>query len=233
MKLLFLSLFACVLCPIVACQQQDEGSLAPSELTPPVDLRNLRGIPVDLGSIPVVEKDHDRLSATGSARRHTLQARTTLVNVDVDDLLPEHIIFFEETWIRAFNKVFFGTDSPDRANDISDVSVPRLRSFVVEDILNEKNQEDPDGGRALKKFRRGRRPRGIKSYKWFDIWALMETSCNLCGKDDDRRLILNRSLKKDESILRELEAELCKGLRSGPFSCFDSLEECRVIYVEE
>jgi hypothetical protein len=229
MKLLVVCLFAFALCPIAAYhQQQDEGALAQSDLTPSLDnQRNLRGI-------PVLDKEGDRLSvdsSTGSARRHTLQARTTLINVDIDDLTPEQIIFFEDTWVRAFNKVFLGTDSHSHASDISDLSVPRLRSFVVEDVLNEQHPKEGDG-RALKK-RGVRRPLGIKSYKWFDIWALMETSCRLCGKDDDRRRILNRSLKKGKSIIRELETELCNGLRQGPFSCFQSLEECRVIYVEE
>lgn len=210
---------------------------------PSLDQRNLRGSATssdDEGDQPSVDNS---MAGGGSARRHTLQARTTLLNVDIDELTPEQIIFFEDTWVQVFNKVFHGVESHNLHDDtgMTDVSSPRLRSFVVEDVVSEQKddqtQEERTGdGRVLAGKRPGSRPRGIKSFKWFDIWALMETSCRLCGKDDDYRRLLttdHRSMKKDKSILRDLETELCERLREGPFACFQALEECRVMYVEE
>ena len=226
MKLLIVCLFAFAHFPFAASRPaEDEATIAPSYLTPSVDQRNLRGANVldNESDSPYVD------SVVGSARRHILQARTTLINVDVDDLTPEHIIFFEDTWVRAFNKVFFGADSRIHGSDFDDDSFPRLRSFVVEEVLSNQHVRQ----RALKHGRGGSRVRDIKSIKWFDISAVAETSCRFCGKDDDRRLILNRSLKKDKSILRYLETELCEGLHQGPFTCFQDLEECFVVYDEE
>lgn len=162
--------------------------------------------------------------STGDSHRSTLQARTTLLNVEIDELTPEQIIFFEDTWVQAFNKVLLGNDDgiPDK------ISSPKLRSFVVEEIL--KNPHHSQDGRALRNKRR--QPRGISSYKWFDIWALMETSCRLCGNDDDRRLIMTRSIDRGDLVLQDIETHLCEGLRRGPFRSFHGVKECRIVYFE-
>lgn len=164
-------------------------------------------------------------SEEGVSHRNTIQVRTTLIHVangddDDDDLTPEEIIYFEDTWIRIFNEIFV-------VNGPSDDH--RLRSFVVEEVLG----NDDDIGRALKRrkekgrLKKGRRPRGISSYKWFDTWALMETSCRYCGKDDDDRRMLS------DSLLQEFEHALCDSLRQGPFPRFESLEDCPVLFDEE
>ena len=226
MNQLFVALFfAFAFFSVVASSPLPLGTSVQSPLNPSVDQRNLRGLNADgneEGDKPYVD------SMVGSALRHTSQALTTLINVDVDEMNPEEIIFFEDTWVRAFNKVFHGIDSHtiDNEND-ADGFTPRVRSFVVEDVLIEKTQKE-NGDRAL-----GRNTPITRTTRWFDVWALVETSCRFCA--DDRRLMLDSNLlkKKEKANLRQLETELCKLLRQGPFSCFRGLEECRVMYVDD
>jgi hypothetical protein len=161
----------------------------------------------------------DHPPAKGS-RRMTMHARTTLINLDVDELTPEQIIFFEDTWMQTFNEIHVGDDDEDNSGT-------RVRSFVVDDIRS----GDRPGG-----HRRGLRGGDATSLgserslfytiptNWFDILALFESSCNLCAHDDDRRLTV------DDATHRLFETILCDSLREGPFECYHELDDCRVVY---
>jgi hypothetical protein len=161
------------------------------------------------------------------SRRGTIQARTTLANVNVDDLTPEQIVFFEDSWIKVFNE----------RGGKNDEDGPKARSLVVEDISNgdraDKGKRRPDdrnlrGGEAFHPFSDEETRRELSSSSpgsWFDIWALFETNCNLCGGDDDRRLSM-----LDDEAHRLFEMDFCERLRQGPFKCFRELEDCRIVY---
>lgn len=155
------------------------------------------------------------------SHRMTFQVRTTLLNVNVDELTPEETIFFEDTWIRVFNQVLLGPSS--HIDNNNDKSALRLRSFVVEEVLNDRRRLAQNDARELKRFRRG-----IDSYRWFDIWALVETSCRFCG---DYRRVLKGTKEKSKGIFQELETTLCQELQNGPLSCFHDVDECRVVYM--
>jgi hypothetical protein len=150
-----------------------------------------------------------------------------LLNVDIDALTPEQVLFFEDTWVETFNKVLQGEGDTVQ----EDSSSPRLRSFVVEEV---RDGNVPYKGRSLASTA-GRTQKGASTpYKWFDIWALMEASCRLCSHDDYRGRSLSGLTKKDDdSILRDLEITLCDALRQGPFLSFQNLQQCRIVYFDE
>lgn len=218
MELFSIILIALAVWPrAVLSRPHHDGTPAPSDEPQEVDQRWLRGL-TSIASAPTPSFDEN---SNEKARRFTLQVRTTLLNVNVDDLTPEEIIYFEDTWVRVFNQILFGSaNDPNDSSSSLDESFPRLRSFVVEDVLNDERRlyQNEQDGRALK--RRGGR------VKWFDMWALVETSCKLCA--DDRR-----ALKDNAIIVQKLETTLCDELRKGPFRCFQDLDECRIIYIEE
>jgi hypothetical protein len=157
---------------------------------------------------------------TKGSRRMTMHSRTTLINLDVDELTPEQILFFEDTWMQAFNDIHVGDDTEDNSDT-------RVRSFVVDDV----HRGDRPGG-----DRRGLRGGDAASLgserslfytiptNWFDILALFESSCILCAHDDDRRLAV------DDTTHRLFETSLCDSLREGPFECYRELDDCRVVY---
>jgi hypothetical protein len=178
-------------------------------------------------SLPIMT---DRLlkgkGKNNGSRRGTIQARITLVNVNVDDLTPEQIVFFEDSWIHVFNE----------RGGKNDEDGPTARSLVVEDITKgnraDKGKRRPDdrnlrGGEEFHPFSDEETTRELQSSPsfWFDIWALFETSCNLCGDDDDRRLSI-----LDDEAHRLFETDFCESLRQGPFVCFRDLEDCRIVY---
>jgi hypothetical protein len=164
---------------------------------------------------------------SGSTRRGTIQARTTLFKVNVDGLTPEHIVFFEDSWIQVFN---------DRGGK-NDGDGPKARSLVVEDITSgnsaNKGKRRPDdrnlrGGEEVHPFSDEETIRELKKSSpgvWFDIWALFETTCDLCWGDDYRRLSM-----LDDEAHRLFETDFCERLRQGPFECFRELEDCRIVY---
>lgn len=159
------------------------------------------------------------------SHRTILQTRTTLLNVDIDQLTSEEVIFFEDTWVQTFNQVLLGEDVTIQENSSS----PRLRSFVVEEVLG---GNIPNEGRSLASTA-GRSRGGTTAYKWFDIWALMEASCRLCSHDDYRGRILTGWTKDGVSVLQELETTLCDALRRGPYSSFQNLQQCRIVYLDQ
>jgi hypothetical protein len=190
-------------------------------------------------------------------QRLTLQARTTLVNVDLDELSPAECIFFEDTWMAAYKTV--------HANNDIDGNGLEIRSVVVED---NSNNADAAGG-PTDNYHPGNRNHGRQLrggandehrslfyiFKpptfYFDIWTLIELSCLFCkqddvsyGQDDDdddfygykepgtqepgtRHL----DLEDDEELENKLEILLCEMLREGPFESFQEAEGCQVTYV--
>jgi hypothetical protein len=140
------------------------------------------------------------------SRRITARTRTTLINLDIDELSAEQIVFFEDTWMQLFNEILVVRGDHD-----SDEDGPSVRSFVVDGID------------------RGSRPnvRRLQS-SWFDMWGLVELSCHLCSPDDDDRRFLS---KADDEARSEFETTLCDRLRDGPFVDMRYIEDCRVVYV--
>jgi hypothetical protein len=172
-----------------------------------------------------LQGDNDR--PTPVTRRQTLQARTTLLNVDIENLTPDEIIFFEDCWKEVYNKT--------KSDGNDDTTV---RSVVVE------GQDDTNDNR--------RRLNGDKSESrslyfggyifnpptfYFDIWTVIEISCGLCYDGD--RLLKGGSLrgegKKNMDMLhgrnQQFEGAFCDKLREGPYKVFNDVEDCRVVYM--
>lgn len=163
-------------------------------------------------------KDKGNKAAEKGVRRMTMQARTTLVNVNIEELTIEEIIYFEDTWMQVFNDIHIGNGYGTT-----------VRSFVVDDMYS---------GELPNRERRGLRggnnapswlgsERSLYYYiptNWFDILALFESSCSKCGHDDDRRLA------KDDVTHRLFETKLCESLRDGPSDRFFELHDCRIVY---
>jgi hypothetical protein len=164
---------------------------------------------------------------TQATLRQTLQARTTLLNVDIENLTPDEIIFFEDCWKEVFNN--------ESANN-DDTS---LRSVVVEgqdDSNNNRRQLNGDDSRSL--FRRYSFFRGYifnPPTFHFDIWSVIEISCHLCS--DGRRLLkggLRGKGKKNtdvDGLNQKFEEAFCNKLREGPHECFHDAEDCKVVYM--
>ena len=186
-------------------------------------------------------------------QRLTLQARTTLVNVELDELSPAECIFFEDTWMAAYKTV--------HAEEDDDENKLKIRSVVVEE------NSHVDGGPPTDNYHPGNRNRSLQLrgsanddhrslyyiFKpptfYFDIWTLIELSCFLCkddepvsggrGDDDDdfygykepdngtRHL----DPQDNEELENRFEILLCDMLREGPFATFQEAEGCQVTYV--
>jgi hypothetical protein len=221
--------------------------------------QNILATPVSIsksrkGSDKPSNKSGKKNKTKGSdMQRLTLQARTTLVNVELDELSPAECTFFEDTWMAAYKTVH------DEEDD--DGKKLKIRSVVVEENSNNvdglpTNKNHP-GHRNRSLQLRGSANDDHRSlfyiFKpptfWFDIWTLIELSCFLCkddesvsggwGDDDDdfygykapgdgtRRL----GLQGDEELENRFEILLCNMLRKGPFASFQEAEDCRVTYV--
>jgi hypothetical protein len=213
MKVLATFLFA-VFVSSAAVSSQPAADQGTPEPTVDVDQRQPRGTI----SAPDLTPASDE-----KAHRVTFRVRTTLLNGNIDELTPEQIIFFEDTWAQVFNQFFFGSGYDNKhTNRNTDYSLPRLRSFVADEVLNSQRRLDEDDQGAL-------RGRGFISYRWFDIWALMETSCRLCGPE---RRALRKGTDNNKEVFREMETTLCDALHHGPFACFQDLDECRVFSID-
>jgi hypothetical protein len=182
--------------------------------------------------------------------RFTMQVRTTLTNVDMNALTPAETVFFEDSWMSAFETVQDGGDL-------------KPRSMIVET-----HHETPKKGkRAHQKLRGGRGGHGrdlgwswsSTTYDWtgsfFDVSALFEFSCILCdynraadddrnddvyysGKDEDDDDFFSgiwgggwggggRKLNRDHDRFGD---SLCDTLREGPFEVFQGVEDCFVTF---
>jgi hypothetical protein len=164
---------------------------------------------------------------TQATRRQTLQARTTLLNVDIENLTPDEIIFFEDCWKEVYNTKSANNDDTT------------VRSVVVE------GQDDSNNNRR-------RQLHGDESRSlylgyifnpptfYFDIWTVIEISCRLCY-DGDRLLKGGGGLrgkgkgKKNTDMLdgrnQQFEGAFCDKLREGPYEVFNDAEDCSVVYM--
>ena len=108
---------------------------------------------------------------------------------------------------------------------------PQLRSFVVED--QQVNSSDRHLRRRSEEGECSLYYTRIPRF-WFDIFALLETSCYLCVSDDDyyNYRSLEVSSNGDSAQLRQFETALCDALRSGPYDSFQDLSDCQVIYYD-
>jgi hypothetical protein len=166
--------------------------------------------------------DNDR--PTQATRRQTLQARTTLLNVDIENLTPDEIIFFEDCFKEVYN-------TKSASNDDTTV-----RSVVVEgqddSNHNRRRQLNGDESRSLLVGYIFKLPTF-----WFDIWTMVEISCDLCY-DGDRLLKgcgLRGKGKKNTDMMdglnQQFEGDFCDKLREGPYKVFNDAEDCRVVYM--
>ena len=155
--------------------------------------------------------------------RFTMQARTTLVNVDLDSLSPAECMFFEDTWMAAFQSVHGGDDE---SSDSTNPSYA-VRSMIVLDA-----EQSDDGDRRL----RGGgsiNDRSLYFYHfngWFDISAFFEISCYLCREDDDDYYYNRRLTDTASDDHLRFQVILCSMLRDGPFSGFHDIESCEVTF---
>jgi hypothetical protein len=167
-------------------------------------------------------------------RRFTMPVRTTLTGVDFEDdsMTAKECIFVEDTWMAAFQTV--------HGNDEDSLTA---RAFIVEqDDGNKKRKPNRKlrGDSSSKKgknrslfswdftgFTKPSPPSfsGFTPGSWFDIWAVFEPSCHLCGYDDDRRLTA-----ADSDVNRRFELLFCDMLREGPFERFQDVQECQVTF---
>ena len=163
---------------------------------------------------------------TNVMQRTTMRARTTLANVNIAALTPSESVFFEETWMAAYQKTH-DTD-PNNADD--DIGV---RSVIVDETV------ESQARRSLW---------GFTTFYIADVWALLESTCYLCGDNslsavDDYvspsqytsstsssgglrglRMVQNRHSK------HRFETLLCEMLRDGP-EVFHDVQDCAVTIV--
>ena len=175
-------------------------------------LRNLKKGSDDIISSTSTSIDVDPRSEPLSglpARRETLYARATLLNLDLKDLSPQQAIFFETAFIDVFNELQIAKEgtktsigqklkTKKKEKNQDDEGV-RIRSLIVEDALKgNKPSGKRDGndrrlrGRFLDEYDviDGESRRSLSFYKYyrggyFDILAFFEISCRLCPADND------------------------------------------------
>jgi hypothetical protein len=170
----------------------------------------------------------------------------------MDSLTPAETIFFEDSWMSAFETV----------QDDGDLTP---RSMIVETPKERPKQKGKRGNPNLRGGRRGGHGRDLgwswssTTYNWtgsfFDVSALFEFSCLLCdyngaADDDDRNDDVYYSGKDDDDDFfsgfwgggwgggRKLKSDhdrlfgdlLCDTLREGPFEVFQGVEDCFVIF---
>jgi hypothetical protein len=159
------------------------------------------------------QKSHGHIT-----HRMTLEARTTLLGVEMEDLTAAETIFFEDTWMTAYTQVHTNNDD-------------EIRAFVV--------QEHPqDRGRQLRGSSSSPAPDSrslffswswAPKYYYYDVFALFETSCGIsCGDDD----LYQRKLEDQAETEEEFETVLCDLLRTGTMACFQDIDDCQVNYFE-
>jgi hypothetical protein len=154
-------------------------------------------------------------------RRFTLPVRTTLTGVDIDDYMTtEECIFVEDAWMAAFQTV--------HGNDEDSLTA---RAFIIEqdDSGTKTNKNDRklrgDSSKNINRSLFSWSFTGFTPGSWFDIWAVFEPSCHLCGYGDDRRLTAAVS-----DVHRRFELLFCNMLRQGPFERFQVVQECHVTF---
>lgn len=185
---------------------------------------------------------------TGRLKRHMIETRTTLENVDLDNLEPTEIMFYED----AIKKAVEIAQVPDD-NGIQIF----LSSVIVEDDQQKhgsrglRGGSDRNGSRALWGWSR-----------WYDIWAVMELfSCRFCENDDDDDFFATTSVvdtttnhhivdddddysgiipmrEIDHGFHRALGVSdnfanvLCDLLRDGPHERFHKVTKCTIEFTK-
>jgi hypothetical protein len=156
-------------------------------------------------------------------QRVLAESRTTLLNVDVSSLTTKEYFFFEDTLREAYASVYEVT----------------VNSVIVEQA------EKPNN---VKKNLRGSGHHNRRAldffdepivYFWFDIYALLEFTCTLCGPDDDDDFYFDddfnfRKLGKQVDYAAkktQLEATLCRALQESPFENLQGAQGCEILIV--
>lgn len=169
--------------------------------------------------------------------RETVEVKVHLDNVNIHHLHDDEAAFFEQAMRDAI-----GLTQEGNGGSQDSVSVGAI-------LVENGHGAHKDDRRAL----RGASPnvRSLSSSSWFDIYAIIETSCRFCGdhRDDDddyyrrkyryyedddfgsmyrgrysgRHL---RSLGMAKGSSTPLEDTLCQLLRNGPIERFHSVKHC-------
>jgi hypothetical protein len=227
---IFRNIIPAFLCLLVAIAADD--SLASSSTR---DTREVAAQPVMKQGLDKRHKtsqkkgteDKKPYSNTGMQRALS-EARTTLLNVDISSLTTEEYFFFEDTLREAYTSVYGVT----------------VNSVIV------KEAEKPSSS-GSKKNLRGHARRALNFfdepivYFWFDIFALLEFTCNLCGPDDDDDdddfyfndddLNVRKLGEKpaDYAAMKtQLETTLCASLQESPFENFQGVQGCEILIAE-
>ena len=174
------------------------------------------------------QRQGDNVLPTQATLRQTLQARTTLSNVEIEILTPDEIIFIEDCWKEVFN------------NESANNDDTTLRSMVVEgQDESQNNRRHLNGEESRSLFRRYNFFGGYifnPPTFHFDIWSVIEISCHLCS-DGGRRLkggVRGKGKKNREhmdGMHQKFEEAFCDKLREGPHECFNDVEDCKVVYM--
>jgi hypothetical protein len=202
---------------------------------------------------PQGKRGKDRSSSSDTHHRMVLEARVTLVNLDMDVMTPEEVVFFENTFLNVFNELRAGQDDKDEEEEGNNNNNGlRIRTLIVEDVAKGGGgRRDDSGNRGLRGADATTRSsssastdtahtpkdRSLSYYvpgDYFDVRVLLEITgaCRLCGgySDDDDRRELSMT---DDAAHRLLESMLLDRLRSGPFREFEDLDGCSIIYIME
>lgn len=190
-------------------------------------------------------------------QRLTFQARTTIIMPDDDELhlTPAETIFFEDTWLQAFQTI---QDEEESAEE----TALTVRSVIVEDAddKQKKNKKKKKTRNLRASSSSGRELWFYNFGGWFDILAYIELSCVFCGggggsnlydDDDDRNYRdtddKSQTLADDDSywgvrglgadqedknndFRRRFETTFCDMLRDGPFESFQRVQDCEVTF---
>ena len=171
--------------------------------------------------------------------------KTALGNIDAEELSVVECLFFEDTWIEAFNMIH--GENHDSLF---------VRAMIV--------QDDESNGNDRKLQHWYSRP----STNYFDMYALIDVSCRFCGGDDfdddkddmwldddpygwrggyyadpwwyiDHRTLpyfqkpgkRRQLLESSADVHHRFETLLCDMLREGPFEPFHAVDNCEVTFL--
>jgi hypothetical protein len=137
--------------------------------------------------------------------RITKRVRTTLDQVDIDQLQNEELIFLEDAWKTAFQTIF---------GDI------QIRSIII-------TEDHPTDRKML----RGRRKSWYDVWAVAEFYACSHCGYD----DDDEYDPLNRYLEghDDAERFHYFDKLFCRFLHDGPLERFHGVERCQVEFSEE
>jgi hypothetical protein len=168
-------------------------------------------------------KEDKKPNSDPGTQRVISEARTTLLNIDASSLTTEEYFFFEDALREAYASVY---------------------GVTVNSVIATKAEKP----RGVKKNLRGRGHdrRALNFfdepivYFWFDIFALLEFTCTLCGPADDDDIYFDddfnfRKLGKEMDYAAkktQLETSLCDSLHESSFETFQGVEGCEILIAE-